>query len=367
MAADSVVDSLLPAARQSRVAFRRAVAEAGGAPVADGDETTFLYLGEADAVQLVHWMDVFPPVPAFERQPDSDLWTLTLALPHEARIEYRLRVTRGEESSDRIDRLNPEIARNPFGTNSIVAGPGYERPAWSRRRPDVSTGALDTIELASTVFGDDRTAFLYTPSAQLGDGAPLLLAHDGSEYFEYAELGVVLDNLIADGVIAPLAVALTNPGDRFAEYTGDEIHARHLVEDLLPAAMQRTNPGRTIVMGASLGAVASLHAAWMHPGVFDAAILQSGSFAVGLGGRFRRGSVFKPVIRFLGRFHAEPRPLPEQIYLSIGRFEGMLTENLQLADQLRERGADVEVDVTPDGHDWGAWRNRMRAALGHVL
>lgn len=367
MPASSVLESLVSASRNSRAAFRRAVADAGGAPLHDGAETTFLYLGEADAVQLVHWMDVFPPVPAFELQPDSELWTLTLALPAEARIEYRLRVTTADGTRDLIDRLNPEVARNPFGTNSIVAGPGYVRPEWSRRRPDVLSGALDPLDMENTVFGDDRTAFLYTPSSGIDADTPLLVAHDGSEYFEYAELGVVIDNLIADGVIPPLAVALTNPRERFVEYTGHALHAKHVVEDLLPRVAREVETGRTIIMGASLGAVASLHAAWAFPGVFDAAILHSGSFALGLGGRFRRGSVFKPVIRFLGQFHDDQRPLPPRIYLSIGRFEGMLAENLQLADQLRDRGSDIAVEVTADGHDWGNWRNRMRAALHHVL
>ncbi len=363
----SLPDVLVSAAHRGRSAVRHVLADLGGAPLSQGDSTTFLYFGAADDVRLVHWMDVFPPIPPFERLHGTDLWWLTLDLPHHARIEYRLRIVKGDGHRQILDPLNPLRADNPFGVNSIVAGPGYQRPEWSLPNTQVTPGTITKIELQNTVFGHTRTVGLYRPSAGGTAVGPLVVFHDGSDYVEFAALTTVLDNLIAAGDIPALAAALIDPGDRNVEYTGHDLHADHLVRDVLPAVEELIEPTRRVVMGASLGAVASLHAAWSHPGVFDAAVLQSGSFATGLGGRFRRGSIFKPVVEFLGRFHGESRPLPPSIYVSCGRFEGMLTENSALVDQLRSRHVDVQFDVTPDGHDWGAWRNRMKAAFEHTV
>lgn len=339
----------------------------GGAPLTDGTLTTFLHLGDADEVGLVHWMDVFPVIPPFERVPETDLWWLTLALPAGARIEYRIRVVRNGRRRDLLDAFNPERATNPFGANSIVAGPGYRRPEWTLPNATVPAGELRPIDVTSSAFADRRTVRLYVPAGGLDDPAPVIVAHDGSDYVTHGALATVLDNLIADDVIPPVAVALTDPGERNLEYTGHRAHADFVVKELLPAVEDHVTASRRIIMGASLGAVASLHAAWRHPGSFDAAILQSGSFATGLGGRFRRGSVFKPVIEFLGAFHNDPRTVPPVVYASCGRFEGMLAENQVLVDQLRRLDVDVTFEVTPDGHDWGSWRNRLRSAFRHAV
>ena len=71
----------------------------GGAPLQEGNLTTFVYLGEAEEVELRHWMDTFPPLPPFSRFPASDVWWLTVDLPERARIEYKLAVRRNGSSS----------------------------------------------------------------------------------------------------------------------------------------------------------------------------------------------------------------------------------------------------------------------------
>jgi enterochelin esterase family protein len=126
------------------------------------------------------------------------------------------------------------------------------------------------------------------------------------------------------------------------------------------------DPERRIVLGASLGGVASLHAAWRHPGVFSALILQSGSFVAALGGRHRRGPVFAPVVSFMMEFAAEPGPLPERIHVSCGRFDGLIADNRALVAQLNERDVDVGFEEAPDGHNWENWRDRLRAGLIHA-
>ncbi len=63
-----------------------------------------------------------------------------LELPAGSRVEYKLEVVRGEHHECIDDPLNPRVAHNPMGQNSVVHASGYEMPDWAartipRRRP----------------------------------------------------------------------------------------------------------------------------------------------------------------------------------------------------------------------------------------
>jgi enterochelin esterase family protein len=251
----------------------------------------------------------------------------------------------------------------------VVTGPDYVRPEWSLPHRDAPAGTVDHFDVASDAFEDTRRVGLYSPATADDAPLPLLVAHDGAEYAEYAALTVVLDNLIAVGELPPVACALSDPHDRNREYTGDDRHADHLVHELIPAVSDRTpiDPGRLVALGASLGAVAALHAARRHPGTFSGLILQSGSFVSALGGPHRRGPVFAPVVEFMHAFTATPGGLPGLIHLSCGRFDGLIAENRALAPRLRALGIDVGYEEVPDGHNWENWRDRLRAGLLHTF
>lgn len=366
----NVPQPILDSAAAGEEALLAAIRQRGGTPIAVGKTSTFLFVGEAEAVGLHHWMDVFRPLPPFQRIPGTPLWALTVELPERSRIEYKLSVKRHGRRRLLLDHLNPRRARDPFGTNSLVTGPGYVRPAWSLPADSVPAGTLEDIEIKSAAFGDTRIARLYLgPGIDRAAPVPLLIAHDGSEYVEFAALTAVLDNLIDAGELPPLACALSDPGERNREYTGDDRHAAHLVDELIPAVAGKVlvDPQRRVCLGASLGGVASLHAAWSYPEAFSGLILQSGSFVRALGGRHRRGPVFIPVVRFMREFESRPRPLPRRVHVSCGRFDGLIADNRLMASELRTRGVEVGYDEAPDGHNWENWRDRLRAGLLHTL
>jgi enterochelin esterase family protein len=359
---------ILDAAEKSETHLVDAIHEAGGAPLQRGRTTTFLFVGEAEAVGLHHWMDVFPPLPPFRRHPGTGLWSLSVDLPERSRIEYKLSVKSKGRRRLILDHLNPRRARDPFGTNSVVTGPRYARPDWSFPIAAVATGTIESFDIESDAFADTRRAGLYLPAQPGEEPLPLLVAHDGSEYAQFAALTVVLDNLIAAGELPPLACVLSDPHDRTREYSGDDRHADHLVHELIPAVAERVmlDPILRIALGASLGAVASLHAVWRHPQAFAGLILQSGSFVAALGGRHRRGPVFAPVVDFMQAFVSAPGTLPGRIHVSCGRFDGLISENRAIADRFITLGLDVGYEEAPDGHNWENWRDRLRAGLLHT-
>lgn len=357
--------NVIQAARESGRAVRAAVSRKGGTPLRDGNLVTLLYHGVADAVRVNHWLDIFPTVPDFRPVPDTKLWWTQFEMPPDARIEYKICVVRHARRRLLVDRFNRKIAPNPWGANSILTGSEYVEPQWAQFDPAVPQGAIITEVLPPILDAAPRVARIYTPPT--GTQYPLLVVHDGSDYLDFAGLATVLDNLIASGDIPPVAAVFSDPVDRFGEYRGSAAHASYLVDTLIPAARRHADVNGVIAMGASLGGVASLHAAWSHPGVYDGLILQAGSFVVELGGPHNRGVLFKPVIKFMENFLSDPGELPPKIHLSCGQYDGLVDDNRRLAEQLSHAATSVGHAEVASGHDWHAWRDLLRPALVHTL
>jgi enterochelin esterase family protein len=169
----------------------------------------------------------------------------------------------------------------------------------------------------------------------------------------------------------PAIVALLQSPDRLNEYAAQPSHAAFLAEELLPRLERRyplwTDPRSRVLMGASFGAVAALHAAWARPGLWGRLLLQSGSFAFTDIGPNRRGPAFDPVVRFVNAFRREPGRPAEKIFLSCGRHESLIYENRSILPVLQRTGARVSYVEAPDGHNWEGWRDRLREGLSFSL
>ena len=115
--------------------------------------------------------------------------------------------------------------------------------------------------------------------------------------------------------------------------------------------------------GASLGGVASLHAASRYPKLFGQLLLQSGSFAFSDLGRHKRDPVFDPVVRFVNEYRSNPFPLAEKIYMSCGIYESLIYENRSLLPVLQDQGMQLFFEEARDAHNWENWRDRLRQGL----
>jgi enterochelin esterase family protein len=126
-------------------------------------------------------------------------------------------------------------------------------------------------------------------------------------------------------------------------------------------------PGGRGLMGASFGAVASLHAAWRYPGLYGRLLLQSGSFAFSDIGHHRRAAVFDPVVRFVNEFRSRPGQPAARMYLSCGIYESLIYENRSMVPLLNDQGIQVRYEEVRDGHNWENWRDRLRAGLSWLF
>jgi enterochelin esterase family protein len=181
----------------------------------------------------------------------------------------------------------------------------------------------------------------------------------------------VLDNLIHRRRIAPLVAALTNSSRRLEEYAGDPRQARFLTDELVPQ-LSRLYPISASadsrgLLGASFGAVASLHTAWLHPGFFGRLLLQSGSFAFEKRDVSAHNRELEPVVAFQRLFRTSPRRPSDRVYVSCGLYESLLTENRALVAVLRETGMEVHYTESRDGHNWENWRDRLQEGLSYLF
>lgn len=343
-----------------------------GFPFVEGRTVTFVYRGHADSVELVHWIHGLESSMAFQRIAGTELWYLTMDLPERSRVEYKLGVRRGPHHALIRDPLNDRIARDPYGANSVVHGNGYHVPDWIHEDAFARRGELVERRFHSHAFGGERGVSVYLPARfRPSRRYPLLIAHDGPDYVQFASLRNVLDNLIHRLELPPMIVALTASADRLHEYADDERHARFLCDDLLPELDRHypllDDPESRGLMGASFGAVASLAAAWRRPGVFGRLLLQSGSFAFTDIGHHNRGPLFDPVVRFVNAFRAAPGRPAERLFVSCGMYESLIYYNRSLVPLLQSAGMDVRFVESPDGHNWENWRDRLREGLSWLF
>lgn len=341
-------------------------------PLVEGREATFVFHGRADQVNLRHFIFGLPSVQPFRRVAGSDLWYLTLEIPEHSRVEYKIERVVGEDREWMMDPLNPRIARDPYGANSVCHGAGYQTPDWSVHDEAAREGRLEEMTVPAPATDGEGKLTVYLPARfRRSRRYPLLIVHDGADYLRYAALKVVLDNLIHRLEIAPLIVVLTDSANRLAEYAADPRHARFLVEQLLPAVEARYPLIRRAdargLMGASFGAVAALHAAWNRPGVFGRLLLQSGSFAFSDIGHHNRGPLFDPVARFVNELRAAPGRPSEKIFLSCGMYESLIYENRSVFPLLQSSGMEVRFSESRDGHNWENWRDRLREGLSWLF
>ena len=228
------------------------------------------------------------------------------------------------------------------------------------------------MSIESRAFAETREIGVYLPAGYADDRAyPLVILHDGKDFVDHADLIPALDNLIHQGEVPPFIAVLTQPGERNGEYTGDPRHADFLTGEVLPVVRERfpirRGPENSVLMGSSLGAVASLATAFRHPGVYGALALMSGSFIFDRELLETRDPLFERIADLVDAVRADPARLPKRIFVGCGIYEGLIGQNRILARFLQEQGADVRFLETRDGHHWQNWRDQLQAALTWTL
>jgi enterochelin esterase family protein len=193
--------------------------------------------------------------------------------------------------------------------------------------------------------------------------------HDGPEYAAYAGLTRFLDAMSWEERIPPLRAALIQPVDRNETYSASALYAGALVRELLPEITKRAPHGKRIGMGASLGALAMLHAHVRHPKSFDGLLLQSGSFFRQRYDKQESGFPrYRRITRFVGtvlRGVDVERTIP--VAITCGTGEENRANNEDLAAALTVQGYAAWLAEVRDGHTWTSWRDSFDPHLPALI
>lgn len=297
------------------------------------------------------------------------IWSAHLPRPNVDRMEYLFEVLHPDGGYELLlDPANPLRGPGAFGDKSVVEFPEYAAPAWIAEQ-EAPCGHLRDLHLDGTATG-----LLW--SAHGSDDAeplPLLVAHDGVEYGHFSSLQAFLDRAVRSGLLPPCRAALLHPTARDAQYSASPHYAETLTEFILPRlhAMSPIKAGRRhrVGMGASLGALALLHAHRLAPAAFGGLFLQSGSF---FHHRYFRHDIglehFERIRWFMDRVHAGGHwDLPIPVVMTCGEVEQNFPNNRATGLALRAQGYPVTFHRVRDAHTWVGWRDAFTPGLVDLL
>jgi enterochelin esterase-like enzyme len=339
-------------------------AQKEGTPLIDGQRVTFVWQG-SQAPQLHGDFDDWGNGPPAVMQPAGpDTWIYQLELPLDVYMEYMY--VDGQQHLD-----------DPFNTRSIPNGVGgynqyfhmpqaLPRTELSRPKRGVPRGQVQkhVIESEGLFVGRKRSIYLYQPAV---DGpVPLVVVWDGKDFLRRARLNVIVDNLIFQKRIRPIALAMLDHGGpaRMVEYSCNDATLGFLYTQVLPLAQRTLNlvdvdsqAGAYGVMGASMGGLMALYTGCRMPEIFGHVLSQSGAFGI-----FGYDMAVFDLLR-----EGERKPL--KIWLDIGKYDflRLVPSNQRMAELLTQRGYPLEFREYPAGHNYSAWRDELWRGLEYLF
>ena len=333
-----------------------------GNPLIDGQCATFYWMGDSapHLIDDLHEWDDQPQPLALVPGSHKQLWSISLSLPRDAYVEYIFfdPLTKQRHT----DPFNPRHVSNGFGVyNHFFYMPKGEPTPLAQSRADVKRGTL-TRHMADTLFLVDnslREVHFYRPPVKRP--VPLLVVYDGTDYLRRASLATLVDNLIAQKRIRPIAMAFLQNGKshRSVEYACSDAVITWLDQVILPMAREhlnlldlKHNPGAYGVLGASFGGLMSMYTGLRMPEIFGKVFSQAAIFEY-------EGRDFAAVdlIR-AGQGHDRLK-----IWMDVGRFDSLLNDNRRMQPLLRKHGYDVTYREFSGGHNYTAWRDDLWRGL----
>jgi enterochelin esterase-like enzyme len=224
-------------------------------------------------------------------------------------------------------------------------------------------------ELVTSRFLDETKEILVylPPGHEALSNLPMLVLHDGPDYFNLGRIVTQATPLIEAGELKPFVMVAipVNKERRTSEYSPagqrQPYHIRMVIEELLPLVRERYPVSKEredlVIGGSSLGGTVSLHLALQHPTVCSQVLSQSGAFLQ---------QTIDEVMR-------QPSLSHLRVYQSIGLSEtavpthmgtlDLVARNREMKQHLQEQGAQVIYHEEEGDHTWGFWQRELPRAL----
>lgn len=308
--------------------------------------------------------------------PSSDVWYLTRLMRSDTRTTYQLSPSSSSDPNElapyQPDSLNPKTFNAYLSEN----GPGIlfsrlelpDAPALPWRQTDsIKAGTVQV----HTPFADGRRLWVYAPPTNTTTPLPVLVVFDGQLYKDVLKLPGMLDYLIGNGHIPPVAALMIDNPDRsellckpaFADYIANDVI--HWLRATCPIT---TDPLHTIVLGSSFGGLAAVFLAFKYPNIFETVFSQ--------GGWFRWHPEGDSEHHWLTRQLADAPKLPVRFLIQVGNLEiarmldggpSQLASNQYLRDALQAKGNFVSYQEYSGGHDASSLEFPLAQGLKEIL
>ena len=327
-------------------------------PIIKGNQATILWKGKS-APRLIDDIHMWEDAPQKMTRVEKDLWAYSMELPASAYLEYSFYDPRTKQRIE--DPLNSNTVFNGIEHyNHFFYMPGLSPTELAVRRKNVPRGRVTHHLVDTWMLADEgqRDVYLYHPP--FSGPVPLLVVYDGADYLERAKLNIIVDNLIHEKRIQPIAMAFLQNGDdrRGVEYACSDATIMWLENIILPLARKKLNlldvtkyKGAYGVLGASFGGLMSMYTGLRMPEFFGKVISQSGVFE-------SEGRDFAAVDLIRA---GQARGI--KIWMDIGHFDWLLEDNRRLQPILLKNGYDITYREFSGGHNYTCWRDEVWMGL----
>jgi enterochelin esterase-like enzyme len=334
-----------------------------GTPLIDSDQVTFVWQGDTPPQLLGDfngWGYALPPIDL--QQVAKGVFAHTMTFDPAAYMEYAY-FTDAKNHVRVPDPFNKHRVSNGMGKyNHYFDMPQRQHTGLIRARAAVARGTVTKHTLTSGLFlvGGKRDVWLYRPPTD--EQVPLVVVFDGDGYLRRQFIHNIVDNLIAQGRIRPIALAMVanGKGARFLEYVCSEATLTWVAQDVVDLAKQHLNlldieqnASAYGVLGSSMGGLMSLYTALRLPEIFGNVMSQSGSVAL----------AFMKQPRLLDQIAEQYTGAPLNVWMDCGMYEHLTDANRTLSELLTEKGHRVTYREYAGWHNVTCWRDELPHAF----
>jgi enterochelin esterase-like enzyme len=303
------------------------------------------------------------------------VWNITTAVMEPDIYTYNFIV----DSLTITDPSNPLIKPGyAGGGQSLVLVPGTPPNSWDIQ--DVPHGAVTRHLYKSSVIGDQRDFYVYTPpnyDPSKKDLYPVLyllhgIGDDARAWTQAGYANIILDNLIAQGKAKPMIMVNTlGYGDAnnvvaagaFGKFT------EALLNEVIPEVEKKycvsKDRSQRAIAGLSMGGAEAILAGLNHADMFSWVGGFSSAFVMyGIGVRTAGNNGQNGIVEgiYTQNFPAIDSKLNDQLkllWISCGSSDFLLHSNKDFMQWLTEKNIQFRKVETPGAHTWTVWRRNL--------
>ena len=278
-----------------------------------------------------------------------------------------------------LDPLNPDLQLGTAPGFNLLNVPG-DPPRFDELK-DVPHGAVHIRTYYSRVQKKFQKLYVYVPPSyeqDLDRKYPVLyLRHGGggneTSWYNEGATGIIMDNLLAEGKVKPMIIAMTN-GNVQAGMPGGynneamQVGADELITDVFPVIEKNyrvyADQQHRAVAGLSMGGGQSFYIGLRNVDKFD----WVGVFSTGLFGGITEAN-FNAENTIPGILTNTPsiNNSLKLFYISVGEQDPRIDATKKFVSTLREHKMDVEYHTFPGIHEWQVWRLSLQDFLPRLF